>query len=394
MLHGLKENLEATYQQKIFRLRDEELQLMVKQLNGTQILFTLLAGIMADAMWTGYYMYHVREAIAAPGGPGMWLELLVAASMYLSIFLPLASVFGSTVLTLYAPRRALCGQPEEFNSTVDALQAEFAWIPRLLIACMVSAFGTIATWSWATLAIYDDEPPNNAAGAIVVTLMACALGYLCYMMFMFTFRKFYADEQDFVSAKWFADGGTYASAPASVPASAPAASAPASARSHGAHGGAAAVPTAGGSSRGGESSSAAAKRPVSAPRRVSEGATYRRLPSQLSSHGEEERGARGEGGSSRERAAAAAGAQAPSSEERREGARGAGSLGDARAAAANRAAGREEEGQERRAGALQALAMASTEAGRQRGTSLIGMTEEEQRALDDLRRSVTAKELL
>ena len=129
---------------------------------------------MCDAMYTGHYMYQVREAVAALGGLGTWLELICVASMYCSIFLPLLSTFGSTALALYAPRRALCGPREEFNRTVDSLQAEFVLIPRLVAACLCSAFGTIATWSWATLAIYDDKPPNNAGGAIAVTLMSLA----------------------------------------------------------------------------------------------------------------------------------------------------------------------------------------------------------------------------
>jgi len=210
MLAGMKERLLADYKVRIMQLRDKEMQLIVSQANGASIIFALLTGIMADAMWTGYYMYAIREV----GGTyrehdnqawSTWFELVVCLSVYTSIFLPVLGLWTCMLLTLLGPRRALNGPPESFNETVDSMMEEFAAIPKMLAMCIFSVFGTMATWSWATWqegSKVEGPLTSGKTAALTVTAMSVLGGTSVYLVFLWTRRRFDIARGHAISAKW------------------------------------------------------------------------------------------------------------------------------------------------------------------------------------------------
>ena len=148
MLLALKDNTEASYVVRLMAIRQQELELTVRQANCCGTLFALLAGIMADSMWTGYYMYEIGDYRQSSGGgahgEGASLELLAALCMYLAIFVPLLGLWHCMLLTLLAPRRALHGPQRAFGSTVDALRHEFLHVLELLAASVGCIFSTVS----------------------------------------------------------------------------------------------------------------------------------------------------------------------------------------------------------------------------------------------------------
>ena len=185
---------------KLFALREKELALVVSQANGSAFVFVLLSGIMADAMFTGYYMYNIRRLHDTTP---IWLELCAAASIYAAIFTPLAGVWCSMMLTVLPVRKALMGHPDDFSESVDELQREFRRvIPPLHGLCMGAIFTTVATWSWATL-LDGTRTAGLTATILVSVLSGGMLITVCFVM-KATRQTFGADlmEAELVSAKW------------------------------------------------------------------------------------------------------------------------------------------------------------------------------------------------
>ena len=60
----MKERLLADYKQRMVRLRDREMQLIVTQANGLSMVFALITGVMADSMYTGYCEHRQCAALA------------------------------------------------------------------------------------------------------------------------------------------------------------------------------------------------------------------------------------------------------------------------------------------------------------------------------------------
>ena len=214
MLSGLKEKLTADFKLRMIELRNKELQLIVSQANGASIIFSLLTGIMSDSMLSGYYMYDIR----AVGGTivkgdkyidnkSVWdelLELVVCFSMYTSIFLPILGIWVCMMISMLGPRCALGGPPDTFGETVDDLMDEFKVVPKILVLCIFSVFGTLATWSWAAFNEKSLETADNStelvAGvvegettrtdAVIVTALAVFGGFLVYIVALFTHYRF------------------------------------------------------------------------------------------------------------------------------------------------------------------------------------------------------------
>jgi len=199
MLLALKQNTAAVYSVRLIAIRERELDLTVLQANSCGTVFALLAGIMADSMWTGYYMYELVEPGGAGAhGEGLHLELLAALSIYASIFVPLLGLWHCMLLTLLGPRLALHGPQAAFGQTVDALRLEFLHALELLGLSVASIFGTVATWSWAT----QDQPTAAlicAAGAACCTAVAVVVRTSC--------RRFHVARDELVTGSFANDAG-------------------------------------------------------------------------------------------------------------------------------------------------------------------------------------------
>jgi hypothetical protein len=61
MLLALKNRVAADFQVRMLEVRHQELQLIVTNANRLALVFSMLAGIMADSMLAGYYLYDIRE---------------------------------------------------------------------------------------------------------------------------------------------------------------------------------------------------------------------------------------------------------------------------------------------------------------------------------------------
>lgn len=196
MLLALKQNTAAVYSVRLIAIRERELDLTVLQANSCATVFALLAGIMADSMWTGYYMYELVEPGGAGAhGEGLHLELLAALSIYASIFVPLLGLWHCMLLTLLGPRLALHGPQAAFGQTVDAIRHEFLHALELLGLSVASIFGTVATWSWAT----QHQPTAVlicAAGAACCAAVAVVVRTSC--------RRFHVARDELVTGS-FAD---------------------------------------------------------------------------------------------------------------------------------------------------------------------------------------------
>lgn len=200
MLSAQKEQLLADYRVRIIKLREKELDLLLTQSLSIATTFALLGGVMADAMWTGYFMYTIQPGERDGICPCSWLEAFAAGSMYTSIFLPLLGLWHSMLLTLLAPRKALHGAPELLGETVDAFKAEVLHSLKLLGASVVSVFSTGASWAWAT----NTFVPISAVASVLVTLVCAASLSLAHGAWLVTRSSFRIDEGSEVTSSFFA----------------------------------------------------------------------------------------------------------------------------------------------------------------------------------------------
>ena len=162
-------------------------------------------------------MYRIRKVGGlASGGEWWWivLEMIVCFSMYTSIFLSASGVWVCTLLTLLGPRRALAGPQETFNATVDAMMEEFAVVPRMLIASIISCFGTMATWSWATQA--DGTRTSGVTGTVAATLCATLGASGVSLIYLWTKRRFDIARGHAISAVWGTAAWERASSPSGL----------------------------------------------------------------------------------------------------------------------------------------------------------------------------------
>ena len=178
MLFGRKEELVTSTTLRIVNIRAGELALLVRQANGCAIVFALLAGAAADSMWTGYYMYHLREASSRGA------ELVYAATMYASIFFPLAGLWRTVLLTTLAPRKALHGAGADAANVVSDFRDEMRCVLLILAVSVCSLFLTLGTWA---LAAYDSRNTGRlklpTTIALLVLAVAGCVGTVC------TFRR-------------------------------------------------------------------------------------------------------------------------------------------------------------------------------------------------------------
>ena len=60
MLYALQQELVSSTMVEMVSIRQREIDLLSKQARGLAFLFAVIAGVLADSMWTGYYMYYIR----------------------------------------------------------------------------------------------------------------------------------------------------------------------------------------------------------------------------------------------------------------------------------------------------------------------------------------------
>ena len=192
----------AEYRVRMVKLREKELDLCFNQLLGCATTFALLAGIMADAMWTGYYMYAIQLGERDGKCPCSWIEAWAASTMYISIFLPMLGLFHAMLVTLLAPRKALHGDPEHLGEVVEAFQEEVVHSVRLLMVSVASIFGTGASWAWSTPYF---APMPIVASIAVTALCACCL-YGVYVVLLRTRTSFRVRNGMITSSSFFSVG--------------------------------------------------------------------------------------------------------------------------------------------------------------------------------------------
>jgi hypothetical protein len=136
-------------------------------------------------------------------------------SMYTSIFLPILGIYTCMLISILGPRCALHGPAASFGETVDAMLDEFRAVPKILVACVMSVFGTMATWSWATWQERNLETaPDNStrwgpdgvvqgetdgSAAVFVTILSVIGALLVYYSLLWTRARFHVSDTDAVS---------------------------------------------------------------------------------------------------------------------------------------------------------------------------------------------------
>ena len=176
------------------QIRYREIELLSKQASGLAFIFGVISSILADSMWTGYYMYYIRLTT-----PSRLLEGVAALSMFISIFLPLLGLWRCVLLMALAPFKALRGHPADLAAAVDAYREELASTAKILVVTVISIFSTLITFLITsqmptrlallvagTEAIGSSGVPGVVAGSIAGTLCA----YVIFRVVMATYSYF------------------------------------------------------------------------------------------------------------------------------------------------------------------------------------------------------------
>ena len=138
MLYALQQELVSSTMVEMVSIRQREIDLLSKQARGLAFLFAVIAGVLADSMWTGYYMYYIRLVSSST-----LLEGLSALTMFVSIFLPLLGLWRCMLLMAFAPFKALRGRPADLAASVDSFREELFSAVYMLVSSIISVMLTL-----------------------------------------------------------------------------------------------------------------------------------------------------------------------------------------------------------------------------------------------------------